>query len=121
MPSYCQVRLLGYAARDADIRVTPGGKSLALWSMAVPLSEVVQWHRCQAWNKMAEIAARIHKGDLVEVEGTIYYQEYKGKEMTYIVASRVYLFGRRAIKEDEGIQTELSPEELAERDKDLSP
>lgn len=110
MPTLNKLLLLGHAGQDAEVQVTSGGKTFAHWTMATNKPPYTQWHNCQAWGKTAEIAATIHKGDLVMLEGYVNYRKHKDKWYTDCVAAFVYLFGQRANKEDPGPPTELIAE-----------
>ena len=113
MPSYCDVRLLGHAGRDAEMITTSGGKQVTKWTMATGSKEYTQWHNCQAWGKAAEIAAEIKKGDLVEIVGDIRYREYEGKRFTDINAFLVYRMGGRK-GTGQGAPSTAPPKAMAE-------
>ena len=76
-----KVILLGNAGQDAEIRSTSAGKSVANFSLAIDQSfrdkkdgnvQRVEWARCAAWGKLAEITERfVTKGKQVFVKGRI--------------------------------------------------
>jgi len=54
------------------------------------------WHNFHAWGKVAVLAAKIKKGDLVEVHGNITYEKYKGNVKAIINCLCVYLLSHKA-------------------------
>ena len=70
-----KVFLIGNAGRDAEVKSTSGGKSVANFSPAInegsrdkvgKSGQRVEWVRCVAWNQLAEIAGKyLSKGRLV--------------------------------------------------------
>ena len=76
-----KVILLGNARHDAEMRSTSAGKSVANFSLAINQSfrdekegivQRVEWVRCVARGKLAEIAQRlVTKGKQVFVEGRL--------------------------------------------------
>jgi len=106
MASINKVILIGRTGRDAELRYTADGKSIALFSMATTETwkdgggnkqERIEWHNITSWNKQAEFVAEyIKKGTLVYVEGRIQSREYVGRDGTTkkhygIEASKVLL------------------------------
>lgn len=75
-----QATILGYVGRDAELRATPGGSSVANFSVATTerwgkgedAQEKTTWHRIVVWGPLAEIAGKyVRKGSQVLVQGRI--------------------------------------------------
>jgi len=85
-----RVILIGNAGQDAEVKSTSGGRSVANFSLAVnegfrdktgKSGQRVEWVRCVAWNKLAEIAGKyVNKGRLVFVEGRLQTRQYENRE-----------------------------------------
>ena len=85
-----KVILLGNAGQDAEVRSTSAGKSVANFSLAINQSfrdkkdgnvQRVEWIRCIAWGKLAEIAERfVTKGKQVFVEGRLQTRRFEDRE-----------------------------------------
>jgi single-strand DNA-binding protein len=85
-----KVILIGNAGQDAEVKSTSGGKSVANFSLAInegfrdkagKSGQRVEWVRCVAGNKLAEIAGNlITKGKLVFVEGWLQTRQYENRE-----------------------------------------
>ncbi len=87
-----KVILIGNAGQDAEMKSTSTGKSVANFSLAVnegfrdksgkPVKRV-EWVRCVAWSKLAEIAGKyVRKGKQVFVEGRLQTRQYQDSEGT---------------------------------------
>lgn len=73
--------LIGRLGKDAEVRVTPGGQSVAKFSMATSEKytdksgqkvEKTEWHNIVLWGKLADVLAKyLTKGKEVYVEGKI--------------------------------------------------
>lgn len=82
--------LVGRLGRDPETRYTGGGVAVATFSLATDESfknrngekqKKTEWHRCVAWNKLAEIIQQYcTKGMLIYVEGSIGTREWQDKE-----------------------------------------
>jgi len=96
--------VLGNATRDAELRTTPNGKSVAGFAVATnrrwkdqsgETKDEVQFHEIVAWGKLAEIAAQIiKKGSKVYVEGRLQTRTWEGqdgarRERTEIIADNI--------------------------------
>ncbi len=103
-----KVILIGRSGVDAELKFTPAGKPVANFSLAVnesfkngkgELQDRVQWVRCVAWHKAAEIAGQyISKGKQVYVEGRLQTRKYDDKEgkartITEVVITNLRLLG----------------------------
>ena len=81
------IRLRGRLGKDAETRTTTGEKKVTALSIATTPRYLdkqkqwkdgkTEWHRCYAWEKLAEKAAMLKKGETVQVEGTLTSREYE--------------------------------------------
>lgn len=105
-----KVFLIGRLTADPQLRSTPGGQSVASFSVATnrvwtdkngAKQEEVQFHNIVVWGRQAEIAHQfLKKGALAFVEGRLQTRSWQGREgqnmkTTEIVAERIQ-FGPRA-------------------------
>ncbi|KAF8985811.1 hypothetical protein BGZ46_001779 [Entomortierella lignicola] len=99
MPALGSVRTLvnkativGRVGQDAEIN-TFGERTVVNFAVATSetrkdaegnLVQTTHWHRIVSWdqNKNPYLADRVHKGDLVYVEGPIHYKAYTAKDGT---------------------------------------
>ena len=103
-----KVILLGNAGHDAEMRSTFAGKSVANFSLAINQSfrdekegivQRVEWVRCVAWGKLAEIAERfVTKGKQVFVEGRLQTRRFEDREgsprtVTEVVVASLRVLG----------------------------
>jgi len=103
-----KVILLGNAGQDAEARSTSAGKSVANFSLAINQSfrdkkdgnvQRVEWVRCVAWGKLAEIAERfVTKGKQVFVEGRLQTRRFDDREgspktVTEVVVASLCVLG----------------------------
>jgi single-strand DNA-binding protein len=111
MASVNKATILGTAGRDCEIRYLPSGKAVASVSIATnskyknketgEVTEEVQWHRIQFFDRLAEIAGEyLKKGRPVYVEGRLKYGKYTDKDGAEkntcdIVATELQLLGGR--------------------------
>lgn len=82
-----KVILVGHVGRDPEVRYTASGQSVANFSVATSEAwkdkdgkkqEKTEWHRCQAWGKLADIAGEyVRKGMLVYCEGNLTTREWE--------------------------------------------
>ncbi len=90
MSGFCKVTITnGYVGTDAELRATANGKKLCNWSVGTGKKGYTQWHKCQAWGDVAEQAAVLKKGDIVQIEGTINYNKYQDKIFTNITVFKL--------------------------------
>jgi len=110
-----KVILVGRLGKDPEIRSTPGGTSVAKFTMATDerftdksgdKQERTEWHNIVAWGKLGEICGQyLRKGKLVYIEGSIRTDSWDDKESgqkkyrTEIVARDMKMLDRRG---DEG-------------------
>jgi single-strand DNA-binding protein len=110
-----KVILVGRLGKDPEIRSTPGGTSVAKFTIATDerftdkageRQERTEWHNITAWGKLGEICGQyLKKGKLVYIEGSIRTDSWDDKESgqkkyrTEIVAKDMKMLDRRG---DEG-------------------
>lgn len=110
-----KVILVGRLGKDPEIRSTPGGTSVAKFTVATDerftdkageKQERTEWHNITAWGKLGEICGQyLKKGKLVYIEGSIRTDSWDDKESgqkkyrTEIVANTMKMLDRRG---DEG-------------------
>lgn len=103
------VLLTGNVGNDPKVNALENGIKVATFSLATStggytskegkeIPEVTQWHNIVAWRGLAELCEKfVHKGDKVEIIGTIQYREYEKdgqkRYVTDIVASDIILSG----------------------------
>jgi single-strand DNA-binding protein len=102
-----KVILIGNAGQDAEIKSTTNGKSVANFSLAINNSfqkkngekvQRVEWVRCVAWNKQAEIAERfVTKGKQIFVEGRLQTRRYEDSEGAPRIISEVVVTTLRVL------------------------
>jgi single-strand DNA-binding protein len=106
-----KVILVGRLGKDPEIRSTPGGQSVAKFTMATDerftdrngeKQERTEWHNIVAWGKLGEICGQyLKKGKLVYIEGSIRTDSWDDKESgqkryrTEIVARDMKMLDRR--------------------------
>lgn len=115
MASVNKVILVGRLGKDPEIRSTPGGTTVAKFSVATDdrytdkngeKQERTEWHNITAFGKLAEICGQyLRKGKLVYIDGSIRYDSWDDKETgqkryrTEIVANQMQMLDRKG---DEG-------------------
>lgn len=85
-----KVILVGRLGKDPEIRSTPGGTSVAKFSIATDekftdksgqKQERTEWHDIEAWDRLGEICGQfLRKGSLVYIEGQIRTDTWDDKE-----------------------------------------
>ena len=106
------VLLTGNVGNDPKVTPLENGIKVATFSLATStggytskdgkeIPEVTQWHNIVAWRGLAELCEKfIHKGDKIEIIGTIQYREYEKdgqkRYVTDIVASDIILSGSKS-------------------------
>lgn len=104
-----KVFLIGRIVRDLELKSTPGGTSVAKFSLATnhvyvgkdgEKKETAQFHNCVVFGKQAENASRyLVKGQEAMIEGRIEYRAWDKKDgtkgyATEIMADRIQ-FGQK--------------------------
>ncbi len=114
-----RVILIGRLGKDPEIRSTPGGTSVAKFSIATDerwtdkssgeKQERTEWHNIVAWAKLGEICGQyLRKGKLVYIEGSIRTETWDDKESgqkkykTTIVASDMKMLDKKGDDDDGG-------------------
>lgn len=91
MAGFEQTIIIGNLGRDPEMKFLPSGIAVTNFSVAVTTSwtdkntgernERVNWYKCAAWGKQAEIANQyLKKGRQVMVQGTPEARAYMGKD-----------------------------------------
>jgi single-strand DNA-binding protein len=91
MASLNKVTLIGNLGRDPEIRYTADGKPIANFSLATTESwkdkttgekkESTEWHRCVAYEKLAEIIGQyVKKGSQLYIEGQLKTRKWTDKD-----------------------------------------
>ncbi|RMG44821.1 MAG: single-stranded DNA-binding protein [Acidobacteria bacterium] len=129
MASLAKVILIGNLGRDAELRRTPGGTTLADFSIATnerwtdkngTQQEHTQWFRVTLWGRQAEaLAPYLTKGKQVYVDGTLRAREYTDRDGNRrtsldVRADTITLLGRAGeapvvpeeLQQDDGEQTD---------------
>jgi single-strand DNA-binding protein len=102
-----KVILLGNARQDAEVKSTSAGKSVANFSLAInqpfrnkkDRAQRVEWVRCVAWDKLAQIAEEfVVKGTVVFVEGRLQTRQFEDREggtktVTEVVVASLRVLG----------------------------
>lgn len=125
--------VIGNATRDAELRTTPNGKSVASFAVATnrrykdatgETRDEVQFHEIVAWGKLGEIANQIvHKGSKVFVEGRLQTRSWEGqdgnkRERTEIIAENIIGLTSRSESAGYSSPSEYSDEPKKEEKKD---
>jgi single-strand DNA-binding protein len=86
-----KVTLIGNLTRDPELKYTPSGTAVCSFGVATnrswttadgDIKEDVQFHRIVAWQKLAELTAKLlAKGRKVYLEGRITYRSYDAKKL----------------------------------------
>jgi len=102
-----KVIIVGYVGKDAEIRYTPSGSSVANFSVATTekwskngeKTEKTEWHKIVAFGKLAEICGEyLTKGKLIYIEGKLQTRNWEDKDgikrySTEIVANVMKMLG----------------------------
>ncbi|HEX7707424.1 MAG TPA: single-stranded DNA-binding protein [Thermoanaerobaculia bacterium] len=85
-----KVILVGRLGKDPEMRSTPGGSSVAKFTLATDerytdksgeKQERTEWHDIEAWDRLGEICGQyLRKGKLVYIEGSIRTDTWDDKE-----------------------------------------
>jgi single-strand DNA-binding protein len=127
MRSVNKVILIGNATRDAELRHTTTGKSVASLRLAtnrlIGEREETQFHSIVCWGTLAETTSTyVKKGDPLYVEGRLQYRSFpdeEGKErgVTEVVAGDVQFLGRR----DRAVAEMMDKQPASVDDNDVPP
>jgi len=111
-----KVMLTGRLGKDVELRVTPGGSSVATFSVASSRNikegdgwkEQTEWFRVVAWEKLAETCANfLKKGSHVFIEGRLQTREWQDntgqkRYSTEVIASEMYMLDSKRSQEEGG-------------------
>jgi single-strand DNA-binding protein len=113
-----KVILVGRLGKDPEIKSTPGGTTVAKFTLATDekftdksgeKQERTEWHNIVAWARLAEICGQyLRKGSLVYIEGSIRTDSWEDKESgqkryrTEIVAREMKMLDRKRDSEEGG-------------------
>jgi single-strand DNA-binding protein len=113
MASMAKISIIGNVGRDPEMRMTPQGRPVCDFSVAVnrvsnsggERSEQTDWYRVSCWGKQAETAQQIvQKGQQIYVDGRFSPRTYMNKDNVEktsldISCNDFQLLGRRADRE----------------------
>ncbi|MBN2148620.1 MAG: single-stranded DNA-binding protein [Anaerolineales bacterium] len=112
MPALNRVQLIGNLGKDPEVRFTPTGKKVTLFSLAVnrrwksgsEMKEVTDWFNVEAWGRLGEICLEyLHKGSLVFIDGRLktdrYEHEGEYRYFTKVIAQQMQMLDRKAEEE----------------------
>jgi single-strand DNA-binding protein len=120
MGSVNKVILVGNLGRDAEVKVTAGGQSVASFSIATTETwtkdgekkEKTEWHRIVLWGRQAEsLQPYLTKGKQVYLEGRLETRQWEkdGQKhyTTEIKADRIVLLGGGSRGGERGDRSEM--------------
>lgn len=121
MPALNRVQLIGRLGKDPEARLTPTGKQVVSFSMAVSnrwkssgaIKETTDWFNIEVWDRLGEVCQQyLHKGSLIFLEGRLKTDKYddKGetKYFTKVVGQSMQMLDRKP-EEDTGFSIEEAP------------
>ena len=129
--SWNRVELIGNLTRDIEMRYTPSGAAVATFSIATNRTfvtdgekrEEADFHRCVAWNKLAELCNQLlKKGNRVFISGRLANRSWQTPEgqtkyITEIVVEDMLLLTNKS----EGGEYSASEESTPVRNADEMP
>ncbi len=87
MASHAEITIIGNLGREPELRMTPNGKAVCEFSVAVNRkgeqgeADTADWYRVSCWDKQAEVAQMyLHKGSAVYVRGDFAPRIYTAKD-----------------------------------------
>jgi single-strand DNA-binding protein len=132
-----KVILIGNLGGDPELRTTPGGTSVATFTLATnetwndkdgSRQERTEWHRVVAWGRLAEICGQyLSKGRQVYIEGRLQTRTWDDKQgnqrkTTEIIAREMQMLGGRGESSDRpssGGTPDFAAETVSIEDDDL--
>ncbi len=131
-----RVTLIGNLGRDPELRSTPGGTSVATFTLATSErwndkdgnpQERTEWHNIVAWGRQAEVCAQyLKKGSAIYVEGRLQTRSWEDKQgnqrktTEIVMRSMIMLDGRGGGGEREETRTpEFAADTVKIEDDDL--
>ncbi len=129
--------IIGNLTRDPELKYTPSGTAVCTFGVATNRSwttadgqvkEDVQYHRIVAWQKLAELCAKLlNKGKKVYLEGRLTYRTFVGRDgvertVTEIVLDDFIVFsnGKPPLPSEEP-EEKKQPEEKTEEKTEKEP
>jgi single-strand DNA-binding protein len=81
-----EVHLRGVLARDPEIRYTRNGKAVASFTVATTYEKRTEYHRCTAWEDVAErLGEHFKKDNFISLSGRLQTRSYdKNGEKRYV-------------------------------------
>lgn len=108
MPALNRVQLIGYLGRDPETRLTPTGKKVTTFSLAITqrwksggeAKEQTEWVNIEVWGKLSDITQEyIHKGSLIYLEGRLKTERYEEngetKYFTKVIVTSLQMLDRK--------------------------
>jgi single-strand DNA-binding protein len=110
MPALNRVQLIGRLGKDPESRLTPTGKKVVHFSLAVSnrwrsgegeARESTEWVNIEAWGRLGGICQQyLHKGSLVFLEGRLKTEKFDDKSgetkyFTKVVAISTQMLDRK--------------------------
>ena len=113
MASMAKIQIIGNVGRDPEMKMTPNGKAVCDFSVAVnrvsnsggERSEQTDWYRVSCWGKQAETAQQVvQKGQQIFVDGRFSPRTYTNKDNVEktsldVSCNEFQLLGRRSDRE----------------------
>jgi single-strand DNA-binding protein len=110
MPALNRIQLIGRLGKDPEVRLTPSGKKVSSFSIAVSRrwknsagedKEATDWFNVEAWGRLGEVCKQyLHKGRLVFLEGQLRTDRYEHEGDTHyytkVVATQMQMLDRKA-------------------------
>ena len=112
-----KVILIGNLGKDPELRRTPGGQSVASFSLATTerwtdksggRQDRTEWHNVVAWGKLAELANQyLSKGRTAYIEGRITTRSWDDRDgnkryRTEIIANQIQFLGGQGSQGGDG-------------------
>ncbi len=123
-----KVILIGNLGGDPELRTTPGGSTVASFTLATNESwtgkdgtkqERTEWHRIVVWARLAEICGQyLRKGSQVYIEGRLQTRSWEDKQgnqrkTTEVIARDMQMLGARGDTGGDRSQAEARTPEFA--------
>jgi len=113
MPALNRIQLIGRLGKDPESRLTPIGKQVTTFSLAVSnrwkskegeTKESTEWVNIEAWGRLGEVCQEyLKKGSLIYLEGRLktdrYEDDGKSKFFTKVVASTIQFLDKKPTDE----------------------
>jgi single-strand DNA-binding protein len=124
MPSLNRVQLIGHLGKDPESRLTPTGKKVVHFSVAVDrrwknvegeIKQDTDWFNIEVWGKLGDVCeCYLQKGRLVYLEGRLqtdrFEQAGEVKYFTKVVVRYLQMLDRKPEEEIEAVVEPLEEE-----------